>query len=71
VNSRSAMQITLPADVWGRIVFAAQESDDWRLRTLIEQAVYEAGLMEGKSPAPGLGTGFPSTSLGNTNGSSS
>ena len=35
-------RISLPSDVWARIIFAAQESDDWRLKSLIEQAVMEA-----------------------------
>jgi hypothetical protein len=42
LNERSAMTVMLPLDVWSRIVFAAQESEDWKLRTLIEQAVHEA-----------------------------
>jgi len=29
----------LDPNVWAKIVFAAKESEDWRLRTLIEQAV--------------------------------
>ena len=35
------MTVTLNAMLWGQIVLAAQESDDWRLRALIEQAVHE------------------------------
>lgn len=31
--------IVLDPEVWMKIVFAAKDSDDWRLRTLIEQAV--------------------------------
>lgn len=31
--------ITLDPEVWTRIIFAAKESEDYRLRTLIEQAV--------------------------------
>lgn len=31
--------VEIDADVWTKIVFAAKESDDWKLRTLIEQAV--------------------------------
>jgi hypothetical protein len=40
--ARSAASVSLPADVWTRIVFAAKESDDYRLRSLVEQAVHEA-----------------------------
>ena len=36
------MTITLPLDVWSRIVLAAKDSEDWKLRALIEQAVMEA-----------------------------
>jgi hypothetical protein len=42
VRDLSEFRIMLPATVWARIVFAAQETDDWKLRTLIEQAVAEA-----------------------------
>lgn len=31
--------IVLDPEVWTKIVWAAKESEDWRLRTLIEQAV--------------------------------
>ena len=31
--------IVLDPDVWTKIVWAAKDSEDWRLRTLIEQAV--------------------------------
>lgn len=31
--------IVLDPEVWTKIVWAATDSEDWRLRTLIEQAV--------------------------------
>jgi len=31
--------IVIDPEVWTKIVWAAKESEDWRLRTLIEQAV--------------------------------
>lgn len=49
---RSSMLICLPADVWTRIVFAARESEDERLRSLIEQAIYEA-VNPGSQPGSG------------------
>ena len=42
--SGAPLVVVVPAELWGRIVFAAQESDDWRLKTLLEQAVMEAKI---------------------------
>lgn len=35
-------KVVLPLSVWTRIVLAARESDDWRLKIEIEQAVQQA-----------------------------
>ncbi len=44
------MTVTLNAMLWAQIVFAAQESDDWKLRGLIEQAVHEPVVESGGDP---------------------
>lgn len=48
--------MSVPSSLWTRIVFAAKESEDWKLRTLIEQAVAEAQIDVLSIPSPSAET---------------
>lgn len=49
---RKEPRVSIDPGVWTRIVFAAQESEDWKLKTLIDQAVAGARFDVLTIPSP-------------------
>jgi hypothetical protein len=45
-NDATKMFVTIPVTMWGQIVFAAQETDDARMKALIDQAIAAAGQVK-------------------------